>query len=82
MEHESEHASPRIFGDPSPGRRSRPPSADPFDVSALATAMERALRPDESAELIRRGRERLPEFTLDRSIARTLALFESALASD
>jgi glycosyltransferase involved in cell wall biosynthesis len=55
--------------------------ADPFDVSALAAAMEQALRPERSTELVRRGHERLKEFSLDRTVTGTLALFESVLGS-
>jgi glycosyltransferase involved in cell wall biosynthesis len=56
--------------------------ADPFDSSALAAAMEAALRPETSAKLIRRGHERLPEFSLDHNIVGTLELFQSTLGSD
>lgn len=55
--------------------------ADPFDPASLASAMEEALfRPDAREQLIKRGRERLREFTWRRSAERLLHLFESVLA--
>lgn len=54
--------------------------ADPFEVGSLAQAMSEALfRPGASAALVKRGEERLREFTWRRSAGQLLALFRSAL---
>jgi glycosyltransferase involved in cell wall biosynthesis len=55
--------------------------ADPFDLSALAGAMEAALfQPGAAEVLVKRGRQRLRSFTWERTARRLLALFSEVLA--
>jgi glycosyltransferase involved in cell wall biosynthesis len=55
--------------------------ADPFETASLASAMEDALfRGGAREQLVKRGRERLRDFTWQRSAADLLGLFESVLA--
>jgi glycosyltransferase involved in cell wall biosynthesis len=55
--------------------------ADPFDPSALASAMEAALfQPGAAEVLVKRGRQRLRAFTWVRTARRLLALFSEVLA--
>lgn len=54
--------------------------ADPFDPSALARAMAEALfRPGAREALVKRGRERLEEFTWQRAASQLLTLFREAV---
>jgi len=54
--------------------------ADPFDVSSLAQAMSEALfRTGAAAGLVKRGQERLREFTWQRSAIQLLSLFDAAI---
>jgi glycosyltransferase involved in cell wall biosynthesis len=55
--------------------------ADPFETASLASAMEDALfRVGAREQLVKRGRERLRDFTWQRSAEKLLSLFESVLA--
>jgi glycosyltransferase involved in cell wall biosynthesis len=55
--------------------------ADPFSPEAMAGAMaEGLLLPDARDLLVKRGRERLRQFSWERSAARLLALFSNVLA--
>lgn len=54
--------------------------ADPFDVPALANAISEVLyRPAAAAGLVKRGQERVREFTWQRSATRLLSLFHAAI---
>jgi len=49
---------------------------DPMDAGAIAQAMARVLQdPELRTDLVRRGRERVKEFSWDRSVARTRAVY-------
>lgn len=50
------------------------------DVEALADAIERALQHDVAADLVRRGQERVRQFTWDASVAALVALFDEVIA--
>jgi glycosyltransferase involved in cell wall biosynthesis len=54
---------------------------DPLDASAIADAMARVLRdPELSADLVRRGLERVKAFSWERSVARTRQVYTDVLA--
>jgi glycosyltransferase involved in cell wall biosynthesis len=54
--------------------------ADPYDVEALAAALERAVRDTAlRAELVQRGKERAQSFTWRRCAEETLASYQHAL---
>lgn len=53
--------------------------ADPHETAAFARAIEEALRPKTGAELVRRGGDRVAQFSLDRTVEGLIALFESVL---
>jgi glycosyltransferase involved in cell wall biosynthesis len=53
--------------------------ANPFDVSDIARAMEEALRPETAADLVRRGTQRLGQFSLEHTVDGLSDLFESVL---
>lgn len=53
---------------------------DPLDAGNLADAMYRVLtEPTLRADLVRRGRERVKAFSWDRSVARTLAIYQDVV---
>jgi len=55
--------------------------ADPYDPAALASAMEAVLVSAEARRmLVKRGRERLAQFTWQRTASKLLGLFEEVLA--
>jgi glycosyltransferase involved in cell wall biosynthesis len=55
--------------------------ADPREIGSIASAMEEALFREGAREaLIKRGQERVQQFTAERSAARLLAVFRSVLA--